>query len=84
MACEICWMFRNSSPGEIARAAANQPAHRANLGADLAAVRQSANTNGKIDLLLYKVCHSISKHEPDIDVRISLQKLRDDRQDVQP
>src|SRR5262249_45664149 len=50
---------------------------------DEAAVGQRADPHCNVDSLLVQVHDAVSEHNSDVDVRIRLEKLGDDRQHVQ-
>src|SRR6516165_3658025 len=84
MFAEVAGRFGRASFDKIDRTATDHPADRADASRDEAAVGQLADANREISMLFLEIDHAIGQHEADIDIRISLEKLKRDRQDVEP
>src|ERR1700733_3259831 len=70
--------------GEIGGTAANDAAHRANPCRNPRAIRERADADGDVDMILDEGEIAVGEDKPDIDFRPLAKKLGNDRQDVQP
>ncbi len=70
--------------GEIGRTAAHDATHRADPRRNEGAVRQRANAHRDVDAIVDEMKIAVGEHEPDIDLGPLLEKLGNDRQDMQP
>src|SRR5262249_24236181 len=82
MTGQILWRARRSPSRQIGRTRADYSARRADPYRDQAAVRQRANTQSDIDLLLKQAQYAIGEDQIGLDVRIGLQEIRQDRNEV--
>ena len=65
-------LARRNRPGSRRPRGESNPTRRR----DEAAVRQLADPDREIDMLLHEVDHAVGQHDPDVDLRIGLEELR--------
>jgi len=83
MCTEFSRALRCTTLTKISWAPAHHAPDRAHPCRDKTAVGQFADPDGKIDMIFQQVDHAVSQHDPDIDVRISLEEFHRHREYVQ-
>ncbi len=75
--------LRCAAPCEIGRARIGGTPDRTHLRRDKVAVRQVADADRKIDMVLHEIDLTVAEAEPEVDFGIGFQKFDHNRQDVQ-
>ena len=84
MRAEIAGLLRRASRREIGRARADDAANRADAASPPGCCRAARRSGRARSTCSSKqIDHTVGQHDPDVDVGIGLEELRDDRQDVQ-
>ena len=83
MTDDVCRLLRYAVHRQILRTGANDKTNKPDATGNQSAVRQCANTHGDVDMLLQEIGNLIAEDKANINVRVSFEKVRNNRNDMQ-
>jgi hypothetical protein len=82
MIFEVAGLLLPSAYCQIAGAGAHHKSYRTDLGGDQAAIRENADPNGDIDVLVDGIDDAVGQHKSQFDIRIGIQEFDRDRKQI--